>query len=96
MSIKTRSIVFVTFFSNCLIVGLLVASFTTDYWIHAIGQRHNATLSTGRVHFGLISGMKSLNVAFGWRNETIDGKKIILNRFKIKLNFIKKNFFLSI
>lgn len=74
MSIKSRSIVFATFFSNCLVVGLLVASFTTDYWIHAIGQRHNATLSTGRVHFGLISGMKSLNVAFGWRNETIDGK----------------------
>lgn len=74
MSIKSRSIVFATFFSNCLIIGLLVASLTTDYWIHALAKKHNAPSSVGRVHFGLLSGTKSLNSGVGFRNETIDGE----------------------
>lgn len=45
MSIKSRSLVFATFIGNCLIVGFLIASFTTEYWIEAEARRHNSTVS---------------------------------------------------
>lgn len=47
MSIKSRSLVFATFIGNCLIVGFLIASFTTEYWIEAEARRHNSTVSSG-------------------------------------------------
>lgn len=46
MSIKSRSLVFATFIGNCLIVGFLIASFTTEYWIEAEARRHNSTVSS--------------------------------------------------
>lgn len=44
MSMQTRGLVFATFFGNCLVVGLLVASLTTDYWVHAQAKRHSGGL----------------------------------------------------
>lgn len=82
MSLKTRSLVFATFFGNCLVVGLLVASLTTDHWIQARAKRHpnsNGTLSIstnaeadGQVNFGLFAGYKDLNVGYGKRPVNID------------------------
>ncbi|XP_055635681.1 uncharacterized protein LOC129775237 [Toxorhynchites rutilus septentrionalis] len=72
MSLKTRGIVFATFFGSCLIVGLTVAALTTDNWIQSGAKRTNSTESQGRIHFGLFSGQKHLNVAYGWRRHDID------------------------
>lgn len=53
MSIKSRSLVFATFILNCLIVGFLIASFTTEYWISAQARRHNSTVSW--IYFNLFN-----------------------------------------
>ncbi|XP_058458225.1 uncharacterized protein LOC131435460 [Malaya genurostris] len=71
MSLKTRGIVFATFFGSCLIVGLLVAALTTDNWVQSNAKR-NSTESQGRIHFGLFGGQKHLNVAYGWRVHEIN------------------------
>lgn len=71
MSIKTRGLVFATFFINCIIVGLLIASLSTDHWIEA-EARHGMLNATGNVHFGLFSGLKDLNVGIGPRPSRID------------------------
>lgn len=77
MSIQTRGLVFATFFGNCLVVGLLVASLTTNYWVHSsAAKRHSNVTSreaTGHLNFGLFSGYKELDVGFGNRPDTIDG-----------------------
>lgn len=72
MSLKTRSIVFATFFSSCLIVGLLVASLTTKNWIQGSAKRVNFNESIGQINFGLFSGHRRLNVGFGLRDYKID------------------------
>lgn len=81
MSIKTRGLVFATFFGNCLVVGLLVASMTTDYWIQAQAKRNSTgttSAADGRVNFGLFSGYKNLNVGYGTRPLAIDGEIVVL------------------
>lgn len=35
INLKTRGLVFATFFGSCVIIGLLVAALTTEYWIEA-------------------------------------------------------------
>lgn len=72
MSLKTRGIVFATFFGSCLIVGLLVAALTTDNWVQSSARRYNSSESQGRIHFGLFTGQKHLNVAYGWRRHDIN------------------------
>ncbi|XP_052866061.1 uncharacterized protein LOC128272316 [Anopheles cruzii] len=79
MSLKTRSIVFVTFFTSCLIVGLLVASLTTNNWVQGSAKRHNFTESIGQINFGLFAGHRNLNVGLGWRNYKIDVPSMIRN-----------------
>lgn len=72
MSLKTRGIVFATFFGSCLIMGLMVAALATDNWVLANAKRHNSSGSQGRINFGLFSGQKHLNIAYGWRRHDID------------------------
>ncbi|XP_053696997.1 uncharacterized protein LOC128744193 [Sabethes cyaneus] len=72
MSLKTRGIVFATFFGSCLIVGFLVAALTTDNWVQSSAKRYNSTESQGRINFGLFSGQKHLNVAYGWRRHEVN------------------------
>lgn len=72
MSIKTRSLVFATFFGNCIVVGLLMAALTTEYWIISQAKRHNAANSTGSINFGLFTGYRDLNVGIGNRRQVID------------------------
>jgi clarin len=57
MSLKTRSLVFATFFGSCCVIGLLIASLTTDYWITAQAKRQNTTASEGKINFGLFTGI---------------------------------------
>uniref|UniRef100_A0A182PV96 Uncharacterized protein n=1 Tax=Anopheles epiroticus TaxID=199890 RepID=A0A182PV96_9DIPT len=79
MSLKTRSIVFVTFFTSCLIVGLLVASLTTNNWIQGNAKRRNYNESSGQINFGLFAGHRRLNVGFGLRDHKIDVPALIRN-----------------
>lgn len=76
MSIKTRGLVFATFFVNCIVVGLLIASLVTEHWIEAEAKNKNMENATGtvhgHVHFGLFSGIKDLNVGIGPRRSKID------------------------
>lgn len=71
MSIKTRSLVFATFFGSCLAVGLILASLTTDHWIHASAKRVNSSESFGEINYGLFTGMKHLNVGYGNRSHHV-------------------------
>lgn len=81
MSIKTRSLVFATFFGSCIVFGLLVAALTTDHWVTADAKRNTTgTITkepTGQVNFGLFSGYKGLNIGYGTRPETIDGNALV-------------------
>lgn len=72
MSIKTRGLVFATFFGNCIVVGLLMAALTTDYWIISNAKRYNSPNSTGSINFGLLTGYKKLNAGIGNRTQVID------------------------
>lgn len=72
MSIKTRGLVFATFFVNCIVVGLLLASLITEHWIEAEARRPNSVNATGTVHFGLFSGKKTLDHGIGARSSKID------------------------
>ena len=75
MSIKTRGLVFATFFGSCLVVGVLVASLSTNYWIQStVKHKGNATNSKGHVNFGLFNGFKNLDVGYGVRPVQIDGE----------------------
>lgn len=71
MSIKTRGLVFATFFVNCIVVGLLIASLITEHWIEAEAKMPNS-VATGTVHFGLFSGKKTLDRGIGARTTTLD------------------------
>lgn len=84
MSFKTRGLVFATFFLNCIVVGLLVSSLTTNHWIEAnakVALANNtgtSEKSNGQINFGLFSGNKSLNVGYGTRRNPIDGNYFLL------------------
>lgn len=87
MSIRSRGLVFATFFGNCLVVGLLIASLTTDHWIagHAkVEESKNMTKANGTIHFGLFSGKQELDRGLGPRHETID----VLKQIRDEHNFM--------
>ncbi|KAM8704845.1 hypothetical protein ACLKA7_009324 [Drosophila subpalustris] len=67
MSIRTRALVFSTFFGSCLAIGLLLVSVTTNHWIRAYPKRINSTEAKGDVNFGLFYGSQYLNVGVGER-----------------------------
>lgn len=52
MSIRTRALVFSTFFGSCIAIGLLLVSLTTNHWVRAYPKRINSTVSTSKLpHF---------------------------------------------
>ncbi|XP_001989559.2 uncharacterized protein LOC6563639 isoform X1 [Drosophila grimshawi] len=72
MSIRTRALVFSTFFGSCLAIGLLLASMTTNHWVRAYPRRGNSTEAKGDVNFGLFYGNQNLNPGFGVRTYPVD------------------------
>lgn len=77
MNLKVSAFVFATFFINCIVIGLLVASFITDHWIVATTQlKNNNGKSHGDINFGLFSGLKQLSLGYGVRPSAIDGKLV--------------------
>lgn len=45
MSLRTRTLVFSTFFGSILAIGLLLVSLTTNSWVKAYPKRTNAPVS---------------------------------------------------
>lgn len=72
MGIRSRGLVFATFFGNCIVVGLLVASLTTDHWIIGHAKHEHSSNATGTINFGLFSGKQVLNLGIGDRPKTFD------------------------
>ncbi|KAH8293394.1 hypothetical protein KR054_000048, partial [Drosophila jambulina] len=68
MSMRTRALVFSTFFGSCLAIGLLLVSLTTNHWVRATTQRRNSTDANGEVNFGLFNGNHDLNFGVGVRS----------------------------
>lgn len=44
MSIRTRALVFSTFFGSCIAIGLLLVSLTTNHWVRASPKRLNSSV----------------------------------------------------
>lgn len=74
MSLRTRALVFSTFFGSCLAIGLLLASMTTNHWVRAYPRRGNSTEAKGDVNLGLFYGQHHLNPGFGVRTTQIEGE----------------------
>uniref|UniRef100_A0A1A9Z9J2 MARVEL domain-containing protein n=1 Tax=Glossina pallidipes TaxID=7398 RepID=A0A1A9Z9J2_GLOPL len=72
MSLRTRTLVFSTFFGSILAIGLLLVSLTTNSWVKAYPKRTNAPQSKGEVSYGLFYGTKDLNPGFGVRSHSVD------------------------
>lgn len=72
MSIKTRALVFSTFFGSCIAIGLLLVSLTTNYWVRASPKRYNTSESFGNVNYGLFFGNRDLNVGYGNRTDAVN------------------------
>ncbi|XP_067618606.1 clarin-2 [Eurosta solidaginis] len=71
MSMRTRALVFSTFFGSCIAIGLLLVSLTTNHWVRAYPKRLNYTNSSGDINFGLFYGNKALNYGVGVRSSPI-------------------------
>lgn len=67
INLKSRAFVFATFFGSCIVIGLLLAALTTEYWIESHAKNAKHTNSTGHIRFGLFSGIKRLNMGIGMR-----------------------------
>lgn len=77
INLKTRGLVFVTFFGSCIIIALLVAALTTESWVQAQARHRKVAEGEGRIKFGLFSGSKNLNTKFGWRFNTTDVQSLL-------------------
>lgn len=84
MGIRSRGLVFATFFGNCIVVGLLVASLTTDHWIIGHAKHKHLTNATGTINFGLFSGNQVLNKGLGNRSTPFD----VRTRMNAEPNFM--------
>lgn len=88
MNYFKKGMVFVTFFVACISLALLVASLGTKHWVNAKAKRmKNPMESDGRIHFGIFTGKKELNVAYGWRTYEMDGELVIKNIVEPVLHF---------
>uniref|UniRef100_A0A1A9WY22 Uncharacterized protein n=1 Tax=Glossina brevipalpis TaxID=37001 RepID=A0A1A9WY22_9MUSC len=72
MSLRTRALVFSTFFGSVLAIGLLLVSLTTNSWVKAYPKRRNSPESKGEVSYGLFYGIKELDSGFGVRSYPVD------------------------
>ncbi|XP_017119882.1 uncharacterized protein LOC108141165 [Drosophila elegans] len=72
MSMRTRALVFSTFFGSCLAIGLLLVSMTSNHWVRADPRRKNSAEAKGEVNFGLFYGSQHLNPGFGVRTYPVD------------------------
>lgn len=86
MSLRTRVLVFSTFFGSCLAIGLLLTSMTTNHWVRAYPRRTNSTEAKGDVNFGLFYGNQNLNPGFGVRNNQVNGEFLNYSNTSVNIN----------
>ncbi|XP_016950704.1 uncharacterized protein LOC108024972 [Drosophila biarmipes] len=72
MSMRTRALVFSTFFGSCLAIGLLLVSMTSNHWVQATPRRNSSAEAKGEVNLGLFYGNQHLNPGFGVRTFPVD------------------------
>lgn len=75
MNLNKRRLIFCTFIYSCAAIGLIGASLGTKRWVVASARRtSNTTESVGQVNLGLFHGDKYLNIGYGLRTYSVDGK----------------------
>ncbi|XP_023292007.2 uncharacterized protein LOC111675472 [Lucilia cuprina] len=80
MTLRTRALVFSTFFGSCIAIGLLLVSLTTNSWVKATPKKRNSAESSGDVSYGLFYGTKELDSGFGVRSYPVDVYTFIQNQ----------------
>ncbi|CAO1311674.1 unnamed protein product [Diamesa serratosioi] len=87
MKIVSRTLIFATFFGNCIIIGLLLTALVSNSWIYSTA--HPKTISTskkqiGTIEFGLFNGYKSFDHGYGVRKHDID----VIESLKLEPEFM--------
>ncbi|XP_037950112.1 uncharacterized protein LOC119681107 [Teleopsis dalmanni] len=72
MNIRTRALIFSTFFGSCVALGLLLVSLTTNHWVRATPRRSTAPESKGEVNYGLFYGNIDLDSGIGLRTTSVN------------------------
>jgi len=75
MNLNKRRLIFCTFIYSCAAIGLIGAGLGSKRWVVASARRtSNTTESVGQVNLGLFYGDKYLNIGYGLRTYSVDGK----------------------
>lgn len=77
-----RILLFVVFVANCAIFIMLLMSLTTDALIRSSPIRLNTTNSMGELNLGFFSGLKRLNVGYGWRSQKLNGNEVYISKVR--------------
>lgn len=75
MKIVSRTLIFATFFGNCIIIGLLLTALVSNSWIFSTAHPKTKMTSNnqiGTIEFGLFSGHQSFDHGYGVRKTNID------------------------
>jgi len=76
MNLNKRRLIFCTFIYSCAAIGLIGAGLGSKRWVVASARRtSNTTESVGQVNLGLFYGDKYLNIGYGLRTYSVDGKQ---------------------
>lgn len=94
MNLNKRRLIFCTFIYSCAAIGLIGAGLGSKRWVVASARRtSNTTESVGQVNLGLFYGDKYLNIGYGLRTYSVDGKKFIP---RIVITIFSVNYFSKI
>lgn len=92
MNLNKRRLIFCTFIYSCAAIGLIGAGLGSKRWVVASARRtSNTTESVGQVNLGLFYGDKYLNIGYGLRTYSVDGKQYIPRI--VNNNIVNKLFF---
>lgn len=84
-----KGAIFSTFFVCCIIIILLCASLSTDFWISSTAKRNITQKSSGTINFGLFNGKKVLNSGLGDRPTVIKGKSHVEIQIKLFIHVVQ-------
>lgn len=87
MKIVSRTLIFATFFGNCIIIGLLLTALVSNSWIYSTAHPKTKITSNnqiGTIEFGLFNGYKSFDHGYGVRKTYID----VIENLKLEPEFM--------
>lgn len=90
MNLNKRRLIFCTFVYSCAAICLVGAGLGTKRWVVASARRtSNTTESVGQVNLGLFHGDKYLNIGYGLRTYSVDGKwsRLTCFRFSTQIRY---------